>query len=476
MAITEAKLHDEATLVDQACHGDNAAFEELYRRHAQAAWRMAQAVTRNADDAADAVAEAFSRVFAAMLRGSFRTDAPFRPYLLTATRNAAIDTIRHGKRTVPTEDESIDLRDDRTPGERVDLTADTELVSAAFRTLPERWRSVLWLTEVEGLPPRAAADVLGLTPNGTSQLAVRARAGLRERYLQAHLRDTEDNDCKRTVGHLGSYVAGTLAPRDVARVDQHLAGCAECQERVEELLEVGHRLRAIVLPLPLALGFAAKDKWAAMFISASKSGPLGLVLPGGTRVAPWAERALAGAAAAVVTLGIVGATIIGSRGGKDAVLNGDESAQIDGNSPFDLSDLGLDLSSSVAPSLASLKNLPGASTATSGIGETPRGDTQTAPSTPIGPIGGTGTSPEPAAPAPPSGGSQGQSPAPTAQVNVGAKLRDQAVGVSVGVGGGCTGVSAGGTPVGCEAPAPEEEGVAVELAPIIPPVTVTIPL
>ncbi len=473
MAITQARLHDEAILVDQACHGDSAAFEELYRRHAQAAWRMAQAVTRNADDAADAVAEAFSRVFAAMLRGSFRTDAPFRPYLLTATRNAAIDTIRHGKRTVPTDDATIDLRDDRTPGERVDRTADADLVSAAFRTLPERWRSVLWLTEVEGLPPRAAADILGLTPNGTSQLAVRARAGLRERYLQAHLRDTDSEECRRTVGHLGSYVAGTLAPRDVARVDQHLAGCAECQERVEELLEVGHRLRAIVLPLPLALGFAAKDQWAAMFISAGRSGPLGLVLPGGGHVAPWAERALAGAAAAVVTLGIIGATILGSRGGKDAVLNGDESAQVGGRGWLDLSDLGLDLSSSVAPMLTGLKNLPGvagSTSATSGTTETPRGDAPAA--APSGPDAGTGTTTAPAAPSIPGGGPQGQTPAPTAQANVGANLQDQTVGVSIGVGGGCTGVSAGGTTVGCEAPAPEEQGVQIEVAPFVPPVTI----
>jgi DNA-directed RNA polymerase specialized sigma24 family protein len=51
----------DAVLVDRVVAGFEGDFEELYKRHAGAAWRVAQAVTGNAHDAADAVAEACSK-------------------------------------------------------------------------------------------------------------------------------------------------------------------------------------------------------------------------------------------------------------------------------------------------------------------------------------------------------------------------------------------------------------------------------
>jgi RNA polymerase sigma factor (sigma-70 family) len=473
LAITEAKLTDEAVLVDQACHGDAAAFEELYRRHAQPAWRMAQAVAHNADDAADAVSEAFSRVFAAMLRGSYRPDAPFRPYLLTATRNAAIDILRHQGRTRSSDGAELDIRDERTPAITLDTAADADLVAAAFLTLPERWRSVLWLTEVEGMAPRKAADVLGLTANGTSQLAVRARAGLRERYLQAHLRDTDDRDCKRTVGHLGAYAAGTLAPRDIAKVDQHLADCADCRARLDEVNEVGGRLRALALPMPLVLGLAAKEGWAALFAPVSSTGPLGLTIPGGHHLAPWAERALAGAAAAVVTLGIVGATIFGSRGngGTDTVGRPSSGQLADSLTGPDLSGLGLDLAGTSAPVLPDAGGLGGLIDVSRGI------DAPTTATTAPAAIDGGATPAPPAAPIGPAGGGGAPSTTPDSstgalvQVGVGVNLGGETVAVVVG--DACTGIAAGAT-AGCEPdPAPEDTGLQVDIGgSALPPVGV----
>src|SRR5437879_12479882 len=52
----------DAELAARAAANHVGAFEELYRRHSGAAWRVAQAVTGNREDAADAVAGAFTRV------------------------------------------------------------------------------------------------------------------------------------------------------------------------------------------------------------------------------------------------------------------------------------------------------------------------------------------------------------------------------------------------------------------------------
>ncbi len=300
----------DAELVDGVVAGYDDAFAELYERHSLAAWRLGQTVTGNADDAADAVAEAFARVLVAVRAGHLDNGSSFRSYLLTATRNAALDNIRKTGRSRPTEGDILAELESAspTPPERLSGDEEAALIAEAFRNLPERWRSVLWLTEVEDVATKEAARRLGLTPNGAAQLAVRARAGLRERFLQAHLRKTSEPECQATVQRLGAYVGGGLAPRDLAKVDQHLAGCSSCQTRKEELEDVRTSLRRAALPVPLAVAGAA----------GAASGPAA-VATGGTVAKvllwaqqAWAQKAVAAAAAGALTLGTGGAYLAGT--------------------------------------------------------------------------------------------------------------------------------------------------------------------
>ena len=297
----------DAVLVDRVIAGFDDAFDELYRRHANAAWRLGQAVTGNAHDAADAVSEAFARVLQAVRAGRLQDGDAFRSYLLTATRNAALDTMRRGGRTRGDGDAELELVAATGPGPVEKLTGaeDAGLVAEAFRNLPERWRSVLWLTEVEGVATKDVADQLGLTANGTAQLAVRARAGLRERYLQAHVKAESAPVCRFTVEHLGAYVGGGISPRDLAKVDQHLAGCADCSARKDELEELGTSLRRAVLPIPLALGALSAQKVHAVLASTSGAAGMARVVRLAKEPTPFMRRVASGSAAAVLTLGLL---------------------------------------------------------------------------------------------------------------------------------------------------------------------------
>lgn len=305
----------DSTLAALAADGDVGAFEELYRRHAQAAWRVAQSVIRNREDAADAVAEAFTRVLKALPAGRLRDNANFRSYLLTSTRNAALDVHRRTGRVRPTGDSAVfDSPSGDLPSDSAEDKADMAMVLAAFTNLPERWRSVLWLTEVEGIPAREAATMLGVSANGVAQLAVRARAGLRERFLQAHLADRGvEAQCLATVERLGAYVAGALSPRDLAKVDQHLAGCETCRERLAELEDLGSSLRRIILPFPLGLAALALGKFGAeAAILATAGGAAGAAA--GNSTPAWllkAQRPLAVASAGLIAAGIVGIGVVG---------------------------------------------------------------------------------------------------------------------------------------------------------------------
>ena len=260
----------DAELVRAGATGTSEAFAELYRRHSPAAVRVARGVLANGDDAADAVAEAFTKVFGRISGGRLPGDVEFRPYLLATTRNAAVDQVRRAGRLAPTAD-MADVDPARVAGtqfpgsprrdgppDSLVANEESELVARAFRDLPGRWQSVLWLTEVEGVPPREAAEVLGLSANNVAQLATRARARLRERFLQAHVRNHAGPGCQATVDRLGAYLAGTLPPGTRRSVDEHLAGCDHCRARLAEVEDLGAALRRAVIPLPVLAAMAQR--------------------------------------------------------------------------------------------------------------------------------------------------------------------------------------------------------------------------
>ena len=172
-------------------------YEELYVEHAPAARRVALSMVPR-DVADDIVAEAFTRVLGAIRAGG-GPGLAFRAYLLTAVRNTANDWLRASRRTTVVGDLGEDLEDrvpeenmgvarlSRGPEAETEARAEARLVAQAFAHLPARWRAVLWQLEVEGKAPAAVAPMFGLSANGVSALAVRAREGLRQAYLQEHI-------------------------------------------------------------------------------------------------------------------------------------------------------------------------------------------------------------------------------------------------------------------------------------------------
>ena len=249
--LTDTSQVSEDELLDRARDGDRSAFGTLYLRHRDAARKVAGMCASSAADAEDAVAEGFARVFAALPRMAGRQIA-FRPYLLTCVRNAATDRLRRERR--------IDLRDQmpETAGsaqadDMALLGLERNLVGEALQALPARWRTVLWLTEVEGLSPAEVSRRIGIKPNAVAALAYRARKGLREAYLQAHLKAEASEECRSTVGRLGNYVRGDLAEKERLAVQAHLDACAKCRCRRDELTDVNATLRNAFLPVPLLM-------------------------------------------------------------------------------------------------------------------------------------------------------------------------------------------------------------------------------
>ncbi|HXL95214.1 MAG TPA: sigma-70 family RNA polymerase sigma factor [Streptosporangiaceae bacterium] len=291
----------DADLVAASRTADSAAYAVLYERHAAAARSLARQLVHGRPEADDVVSEAFARVLGRLKRGG-GPDSSFRPYLLTTVRRVAYDRFKaEGKLVVSGEMEAFD------PGVPFDdpAIADLErtMIVRAFASLPERWRTVLWHTEIEGARPAEVAALLGVTANGVAALAYRAREGLRQAYLQMHLSGVMRSECRPVAGKLGAFIRGGLAKRETATVAAHLDECTGCRAVYAELADVNVALRGLVAPV--ILGPAAVAYLAAV----SHHGGGVLTWIGGRllwfRHAPKSQQAATAAGGAAAAAGIV---------------------------------------------------------------------------------------------------------------------------------------------------------------------------
>jgi RNA polymerase sigma-70 factor, ECF subfamily len=147
-------------LVDRARTGDIAAFEELVERHRDVVYRVA-ARTVGHDEAEDVSQDAFLRAFHRL--PSFRGEAPFRAWLLSITRNAALNQLAR-RRPEPVESvdplvEAADGERQRTPADRLEGRERRDRLEAKVRMLTPAHRVVLVLRDIEGLSYEEISEV-----------------------------------------------------------------------------------------------------------------------------------------------------------------------------------------------------------------------------------------------------------------------------------------------------------------------------
>lgn len=244
----------DADLILRTRSGDATAFSELWRRHYPSGMAVARSITSSIDPD-DLVQESYTRIYQAVLKGG-GPNGSFRAYLFTSIRNTAAAWGR-ARREMPI-DELESVVDPDSTDEAVGDALDRSLTAQAFRSLPVRWQEVLWYTEIEQMKPAEVAPLLGMKAGAVSQLAFRAREGLREAWIQVHVQSTSsDSECHWTIAHLGAHSRGNLSTRDQKRMDAHLGECARCLIVAAEAKDVSSRLALVMLPLVLGVAGAA---------------------------------------------------------------------------------------------------------------------------------------------------------------------------------------------------------------------------
>ena len=292
----------DAELLARVRAGNRDAYGILWARHAGPARAFARQLT-STSNAEDLVSEVFARILR-LLNSGAGPDGAFRPYLLSAIRRLNTDNgLRYQNRVQLTGDDSDFERKGQAPGADDQVLTGHENAAAlrAWDSLPDAQRTLLWHLLIEEDTPAQVAPLLGISPNGVSVRAVRAKDRLRQAFLQQYLAETESEECRAVRRRLGQYVRQALSERRRQEIDRHLVDCAGCQQALLELRDINRTMRLVIAPLILGGTIAAQHYLTAAHhrSAPTHSGATSSVAHSATRVVrPWHLGALAGTAAA----------------------------------------------------------------------------------------------------------------------------------------------------------------------------------
>jgi RNA polymerase sigma-70 factor, ECF subfamily len=181
---------DDAALVEGLKAGDETVFETIVRTYGGRLLAVARRMLHNEEDARDAVQEAFINAF--RKRDTFKGDAQLSTWLHSIVVNTALMKLRtrrrkpeepienylprflpdgHHTETFPSWTEPADIALSRKE------TA--TMVRQAIEDLPETYRTVVLLRDIEGLSTEETARIVNTTPNAVKIRLHRGRLALR---------------------------------------------------------------------------------------------------------------------------------------------------------------------------------------------------------------------------------------------------------------------------------------------------------
>jgi RNA polymerase sigma-70 factor, ECF subfamily len=186
---------DEHLLVEAAKKGDLAAFEELVSRYERKIFRLTMNITRNHEDAEDAMQDAFLKSYSHLK--DFEGDSRFYTWLVRIAANEALMRLRKRRPNQVSLDEPIQGDDDLVPREvqdwgpgpeqRFAQTEMRQILSSVIEDLEPSFRTVFVLRDIEELSTEDTAKALGISVPAVKSRLLRARLKLREkldRYFQ----------------------------------------------------------------------------------------------------------------------------------------------------------------------------------------------------------------------------------------------------------------------------------------------------
>ena len=210
VATSQEPLSDEE-VVARVLAGETGMFEIVMRRHNQRLYRVARAILRNDGEAEDVMQDAYVRAYEHL--DQFAGKAKFSTWLTRIAVHEALARLHRGNRYQELEPMSEREGDpmDRfaslapNPEQQASNSEIRSLLEKAVEELPDAYRTIFMLRDIEEMSTTDAADVLEITEDNVKVRLHRARALLRKSlYARAGMERKEAFDfhavrCDRVV-------------------------------------------------------------------------------------------------------------------------------------------------------------------------------------------------------------------------------------------------------------------------------------
>jgi len=169
---------------------DVSAYDLLVRKYERQLFRIAQHITQNREDAEDVMQDAFLKAYEKLEQ--FQGNSKFYTWLVRIAVNESLMRLRK-RRTgkMVSIDEDIETEEGSVPRDLADWAPDleqnynqaelAEILRKTIQGLPQGFRIVFVLRDVEGLSTEETAETLGLSIPAVKSRLLRARLQLRER-------------------------------------------------------------------------------------------------------------------------------------------------------------------------------------------------------------------------------------------------------------------------------------------------------
>ena len=187
----DSKVARERELIERVLAGEKDLFYELIRPYERGVFLAAASILGNDADAEDAAQEAFLKAYRNL--GRFRQESKFSTWLIQIAINNARMKLRKdrcllqksidaGQQTSEGDYIPTDLADWREiPSEALEQSELREALNKALNSLPEKYRIVLILRDVQQMSIAETAKALGISEENVKTRTSRARLRMRDR-------------------------------------------------------------------------------------------------------------------------------------------------------------------------------------------------------------------------------------------------------------------------------------------------------
>jgi len=185
--------HPDVALVERVRAGDLSAYDTLVRKYERQLFRIAQHITQNREDAEDVMQDAFLKAYEKL--DQFQGNSKFYTWLVRIAVNESLMRLRKRRtgRTVSI-DEDIETEEGAVARDFADWAPNpeqnynqaelAEILKKTIQGLPQGFRVVFALRDVDGLSTEETAEALGLSVPAVKSRLLRARLQLRDRLTR----------------------------------------------------------------------------------------------------------------------------------------------------------------------------------------------------------------------------------------------------------------------------------------------------